>query len=73
MSDGFTAADRKMLIETHTKLCLIEQTHTKQLDDHEERIRKGEGFRNRVIGLAVGSGIITAGTAEFIKVKFMGM
>lgn len=73
MSDGFTPEDRRMLIETHTKLCLMETNHTKILDDHEKRLRKGEGFRNRIIGLAVGSGIITATTAEVIKVKLMGL
>lgn len=73
MTDGFTPDDRKMLIETHTKMCFIEKIHTKKLDDHEERIREGEGFRNRVLGWAVGAGITTAAAAEAIKAKFFGM
>jgi len=69
MTDGFTSEDRKMLIETHTKVNLMEDNHVKILDDHETRIRKGEGFRNRLLGWAIGAGIITAAGAEAIKVK----
>ena len=39
------------------------------LKDHEVRIRKSEGFRNRIIGWAVGAGLLSAGIAEVIKAK----
>lgn len=69
MSDGFTTEDRKMLIKTHTTVNIISELHTKTLDDHEERLRKGESFRARVIGWAAGAGILTVASAEALKIK----
>lgn len=40
-----------------------------QFIDHENRIRKGEGFRNRIIGWAVGAGVLSVGAAEIVKAK----
>lgn len=51
---------------------IIREQHQEFKDkfiQHDKRISKGEGFRNRLIGLAVGSGFLSVGVAEFIKAK----
>lgn len=45
------------------------QEFKKQFIQHDERIRKCEGFRNRIIGWAVGAGILSVGASEIIKAK----
>jgi len=37
--------------------------------DLEVRLRKNESFRYKVIGWAVGAGLLTAGSAEILKAK----
>lgn len=74
---AFTSQDRERaqktltLIEQHVKVSDERHDDVREiLQDHENRIRKGEGFRAKVIGWAVGAGIFSVGTAEFIKTKF---
>jgi hypothetical protein len=58
------------LLESHVKLNDERYEYIKdRFDDHETRIRKGEGFRARLIGWAVGAGIISVSGAEIIKTK----
>ena len=79
----FTDSDRERaqktltLVEQQGKLNderydIMREQHQEFKDkfiQHDERISKGEGFRNRLIGLAIGSGLLSAGAAEFIKAK----
>lgn len=79
----FTDSDRERaqktltLVEQQGKLNderyeIIREQHQEFKDkfiQHDERISKGEGFRNRLIGLAVGSGFLSVGVAEFIRSK----
>lgn len=63
---------RDKVIETHTMMQGVSETLGEiktTLKDHELRIRKGEGFRNRIIGVAVGAGVLSTGAAEIIKAK----
>lgn len=79
----FTDSDRERaqktltLVEQQGKLNderydIIREQHQEFRDkfiNHDARISKGEGFRNRLIGLAVGSGLLSAGAAEIIRAK----
>lgn len=55
--------------ERHDLMLEQHQEFKDKFIDHEKRIRKGEGFRARVIGWAVGAGVCSAGVAEGIKIK----
>lgn len=65
MSDGFTDDDRKMLVETHTKINMIKE----RTDDHETRIRSGEKFRHTLLGIAAASGAGFTALVEGVKAK----
>ena len=79
----FTDSDRERaqktltLVEQQGKLNderydIMREQHQEFKDkfiQHDERISKGEGFRNRLIGLAVGAGVLSTGAAEIIKAK----
>ena len=82
MTDGLSellAQQREThtLLKGHVKLTDERHEDTKEqhkefkelFKEHDERIKKGEGFRNRLIGYAVGAGLLSAGAAEIIKVK----
>ena len=79
----YTDLDRERSIETHTRsvethtmlkehIKFNDERHEKtqtDLADHETRLRKAEGFRNRLIGWAVSAGLLSAGGAEILKAK----
>ena len=73
---NYTDKDRERSVETFTML----KAHIKHNDerygelktdvaDIEIRLRKNESFRYKLIGWAVGAGIISAGGAELLKAK----
>lgn len=49
----FTSEDRDKLIETHT----LVKTMVSRIDDHETRLRHGEGFMLKAVG---GGGVLGA-------------
>lgn len=55
--------------ERHDLMLEQHQEFKNKFIQHDKRISKGEGFRNRLIGLAIGSGFLSVGAAEFIKSK----
>mgnify|MGYP000336108806 CR=1 FL=1 len=65
---NFSKKDRERLIETHTMMKVV----VDQMEDHEDRIRKSEKFRARLIGWVIGSGAGLTAVIEGVKTKFGG-
>lgn len=74
----FTDKDRERsqktltLLEQHVKLSDERHIEVKRLiEDHEQRLRRSETFRNRLIGWAICAGALTTGALESLKSIFL--